>query len=163
MPDAFGPKLDGSFKEGCRQCMCPAAQCAHLCVQLCVQASLTAPLCGSPVCSGIPISDACLPACLPALQASLTGLPPLPPPKGRSTFVIKTAGWFITTLLLGILAVGGLVLLAFGPPPAGAAPAARTGAALAMLPAVGNASQRLVVYSGLGQASYLFKDVHTYE
>lgn len=100
---------------------------------------------------------------LPRPQASLTGLPPLPPPKGRSTFVVKTAGWFITTLLLGILAVGGLVLLAFGPPPAGAAPAARTGSALAMLPAAGNASQRLVVYSGLGQTGFLFKDVHTFD
>ncbi|PRW59710.1 leucine-zipper-like transcriptional regulator 1 isoform X1 [Chlorella sorokiniana] len=124
-----------------------------------------ATLAGSPHEQSVPGSSPCLPPERSALsrQASLTGLPPLPPPKGRSTFVIKTAGWFITTLLLGILAVGGLVLLAFGPPPAGAAPAARTGAALAMLPAVGNASQRLVVYSGQGQSGFLFKDVHTYD
>lgn len=97
------------------------------------------------------------------MQASLTGLPPLPQPKRRSTFFIKTTGWFVTTLLLGILAVGGLVMLAFGPPPAGAAPAARIGAAVAVLPAAGNASQQLVVYSGRGQSDYMFKDVHTYE
>lgn len=139
--------------------VCPPL-CAALCASIADDGSVWQP------CVQRHPHQRCLPAChpaLPRLQASLTGLSPLPPPKGRSTFVIKTAGWFITTLLLGILAVGGLVLLAFGPPPAGAAPAARTGAALAMLPAVGNASQRLVVYSGLGQASYLFKDVHTYE
>lgn len=43
----------------------PCSALCHLCVQLCVQASLTMALCGSPVCSGIPISDACLPATLP--------------------------------------------------------------------------------------------------
>lgn len=94
-----------------------------------------------------------------------------PPRKGRSTFIAKAAGFFTAAMLgLPLLAVVGVVLF-FGPAPQGAAPAARLGATLALLPAApGNGSsgsssgsQRLVVFGGRGQAGYTFHDLHTFK
>lgn len=93
-------------------------------------------------------------------QGSLTGMAPLEPPRTRSTFVLKTMVWFTATLLLGLLAAIGLVL-ALGNPET-APPAARRGAAVAVLP-VGegaNATWRLVVWSGLAQNGALLRDSH---
>lgn len=102
--------------------------------------------------------------------ASMSAISPLPPARRehRSAFVAKTTGWFVGSLLLGILALGGVIAL-FGTAPDGGIPAARRGAATVVLPldasrgSAANAKQpRLVVYGGRGQSGFLFRDLFTF-
>ena len=79
----------------------------------------------------------------------------------RLSFLQQATTWFTATMLLGVIGVMALVVLAVPVPPQGAAPACRLGAAIAVVPAGANASQFMVVWSGMGQDGFIFRDVHT--